>query len=112
MMMMNYYLTLPELLSFNKSKIYIKFDSDTIKIIGGLFIFYATIAITIAFIRNNTRSQPIETSIIFFSLAWAAFFIVFSTPLTFFWAHIHGYHLDHYEAARRGGWYVFRLNGT
>ncbi|CAI9122428.1 hypothetical protein [Brytella acorum] len=109
---MEYYIIIPDLFSLNGINKIVKFDSSTVKLIGGFFIIFFSIAVAIAAIRNNTKSQPVETSIIIFSFIWFAFFVFFSTPLTFLWAHIHGYHYDHYEAARRGGWYIFRLNGT
>ncbi|AQS84340.1 hypothetical protein A0U92_05630 [Acetobacter aceti] len=81
------------------------------KIIGMLFfpIFY--LAIIIAAIRNNTKSQPVESFLVIFSLCFAAFFFLFGTPAMFLWAHWNGYVLDHYEATHRGGWYFFKLAG-
>lgn len=100
-----------DLQNFTQKNQYIKIDSFDGKLIGSLFfpIFY--FAMAIAAIRNNTKSQPVESFLVIFSLCFAAFFFLFGTPAMFLWAHWNGYVLDHYEATHRGGWYFFKLAG-
>lgn len=97
---------------FDEKNPIVSVNSYSTKLFSCLFSVFVFVSFLVAVIRNNPKSQPMEAFIFISGIIFFVATISFATPLLFYWAHIHGYHLDHYEAAHRGGWYIFRLNGT
>ncbi|TCS31333.1 hypothetical protein EDC31_103176 [Acidomonas methanolica] len=104
--------TLNDLQSFNGVNKFTRIDNFSLKILANMFFIFSFLSMTVTVIRNNTKYQPLEAILFFMGIFFFLFFAFFSTPLLFFWAHIHHYHLDHFEPAHRGGWYIFKLDGS
>ncbi|MCQ8279704.1 hypothetical protein NFI95_14760 [Acetobacteraceae bacterium KSS8] len=102
---------MPELAAFRDGKAEIRASSYAIKSLSVLFVPFIFASFSVAAIRNNTKSQPVETIIALSGLVISSIFIVLSLQILLLWAHLNGYHLDHFEAAHRGGWYVFKRDG-
>lgn len=104
---------IPDFLLFNGENKIIEFSSLNLYLFGSLFFFPSIlISSIIAFIRNRIDQLRPEMYTMVSGLCIAIFFVIFSYPLMMSWAHIHHYHLDHYEPAHKGGWYIFKINET
>ncbi|QDH17372.1 hypothetical protein [Swingsia samuiensis] len=107
-----YVFVIKELWKFNGVNQLIKIDDDLFKgLVAGWVLIGVIFSRFVAMIRNNKKSQRIEAVILFSSLLSIPVAILFSHPLLLLWGHFHHYSLDHYEAAHRGGWYFFKLDG-
>ncbi|QDH16877.1 hypothetical protein [Swingsia samuiensis] len=109
--LINKYLTIPDLLKLDGKNNFVKESSVETGLLGGYGFVFLDLAMIIAVIRNNKKSQPVESFLFIFSILWMIVFPVLHSPLLILWAHLHHYSIDHYEAAHRGGWYIFKLDG-
>lgn len=101
-----------EILDFLYQEREIRVSSYTFHALSSLSVPIFYLAALVAMIRNNPKYQPVESFLILLSAGCAGFFIFLGIPAMFAWAVLNGYHLDHFEHERRGGWYIFKLNGT
>lgn len=72
-LLMEYYFILPDLLSFDGVNVKIKLDSSEIKGIACISFVFMTISFSLSAIRNNTKSQPVESLIFLFGVVWFVF---------------------------------------
>ena len=99
------------LLSFNGTTQEINLFSGDLILLCGVFILISLfITSIISLTRTKMNNFKPEMYTMISGIVIFSFFYLFSYPLMMSWAHFHGYHVDHYEHARKGGWYIFKLN--